>query len=38
VLGKETVADDVAAITREIARRRIPGALIVPAGILDASK
>jgi phosphonopyruvate decarboxylase len=38
VLGKETVADDVAAITHEIAKRRIPGALIVPAGILDASK
>jgi hypothetical protein len=37
VLGKETVAADVKAITKEIASRRVPGALIVPEGILDAS-
>ncbi len=38
VLGKDTVADDVAALTREIDRRKVPGGLIVPAGILDASR
>jgi phosphonopyruvate decarboxylase len=38
VLGKDTVADDVAALTKEIDRRRVPGGLIVPAGILDASR
>lgn len=38
VLGKDTVAEDVAALTREIDRRRVPGGLIVPAGILDASR
>ena len=37
VLGKDTVAADVAAITAEIAKRKVPGALIVPAGVLDAS-
>jgi sulfopyruvate decarboxylase subunit alpha len=38
VLGKDTVAADVAAVTGDIARRRVPGALIVPEGILDASR
>ncbi len=36
-LGKDTVKADVAAITQEIAKRRVPGALIVPKGVLDAS-
>lgn len=37
VLGKDTVAADVAAITAEIAARKVPGGLIVPEGVLDAS-
>jgi len=37
VLGEETIAEDVAALTKEIDARRVPGALIVPKGILDAS-
>ena len=37
ILSPKTVADDVAAITQEIESRRVPGALIVPKGILDAS-
>lgn len=38
VLRKDAVAEDVAAITQEIARRKVPGGLIVPAGVLDASR
>ena len=38
VLKPDTVAEDVAAITKEIARRKVPGGLIVPAGVLDASR
>lgn len=38
VLSKDTVAADVAAITAEIAQRKVPGGLIVPAGVLDASR
>jgi phosphonopyruvate decarboxylase len=37
ILGADTVAEDVAAITQEIEQRRVPGALIVAKGILDAS-
>ena len=37
VLGADTIEEDVAAITDAIAERSIPGALIVPKGILDAS-
>lgn len=37
VLTAAAVAEDVAAITQEIDKRRVPGALIVPKGILDAS-
>ena len=37
VLSPDTVAEDVAAITQEIDARKVPGALIVPKGILDAS-
>jgi len=38
VLRPEHVAEDVAAITETIAERRVPGALIVSKGILDASR
>jgi phosphonopyruvate decarboxylase len=38
VLRPEAVAEDVRAITQEIDRRRVPGGLIVPAGVLDASR
>ena len=38
ILGANTLAEDVAAITETIAARRVPGALIVPKGILDASQ
>jgi len=38
ILGADTLAEDVAAITETIAARRVPGALIVPKGILDASQ
>jgi sulfopyruvate decarboxylase subunit alpha len=38
ILKPDTIAEDVAAITKEIDERRVPGALIVPKGILDASK
>ena len=38
ILGADTIREDVAAITKEIAERGMPGALIVPKGILDASK
>lgn len=37
VVGKDRVAADVADISAEIERRRVPGALIVAKGILDAS-
>ena len=37
VLSPESIQDDVAAITQAIESRRVPGALIVPKGILDAS-
>lgn len=38
VLGADTIAEDVAAVTGQIDARRLPGALIVPKGILDASR
>jgi sulfopyruvate decarboxylase subunit alpha len=38
VLSPESIAEDVAAITKQIEERGMPGALIVPKGILDASK
>lgn len=37
ILHKDTIAEDVAAITAEIDKRKLPGALIVPKGVLDAS-
>ena len=37
ILSPDTIEEDVAAITREIDERRVPGALIVAKGILDAS-
>jgi phosphonopyruvate decarboxylase len=37
VLTKERVADDVRAITAEVDDRGVPGALVVPEGVLDAS-
>ncbi|MDA1194454.1 MAG: thiamine pyrophosphate-binding protein [Planctomycetota bacterium] len=37
VLSPDSVAADVAAITRAIETKRMPGALIVPKGVLDAS-
>lgn len=37
ILSPDSIDDDVAAITKEIDARRVPGALIVPKGILDAS-
>ena len=37
ILDPDDIATDVAAITKEIADRRVPGALIVAKGILDAS-
>jgi phosphonopyruvate decarboxylase len=37
VLDPEHIAEDVAAITKEIDERKVPGALIVAKGILDAS-
>ena len=37
ILNPETIAEDVAAITKEIDERKVPGALIVAKGILDAS-
>ena len=37
ILSPDTIAEDVEAITNEIEMRRVPGALIVPKGILDAS-
>lgn len=37
VLSADTIDEDVAAITSEIEARQVPGALIVPKGILDAS-
>jgi sulfopyruvate decarboxylase subunit alpha len=37
-LRKDAIAEDVAAITREIATRKTPGALVVSEGILDASR
>jgi hypothetical protein len=38
VLRKEHVSEDVAAITAEVERAKRPGALIVPEGVLDASR
>ena len=38
ILKPETIAEDVAAITKEIDERKVPGALIVAKGILDASR
>ena len=38
VLSPDSIAEDVAAITKQIEERGMPGALIVPKGILDASK
>jgi len=38
ILSPDSIAEDVAAITKQIQERRMPGALIVPKGILDASK
>jgi phosphonopyruvate decarboxylase len=37
VLRRDAVAEDVAALSREIEERRVPGGLIVSKGILDAS-
>ena len=37
ILDPDNIEADVAAITEEIAKRRVPGALIVTKGILDAS-
>ncbi len=37
ILNPDTIAEDVAAITKEIDERKVPGALIVAKGILDAS-
>ena len=37
ILNPETIGEDVAAITKEIEERKVPGALIVAKGILDAS-
>ncbi len=37
ILDPDSIEDDVAAITKEIQARRVPGALIVAKGILDAS-
>jgi phosphonopyruvate decarboxylase len=37
VLRKDAVAEDVREITRAIDARKVPGGLIVPEGILDAS-
>ena len=37
ILSPDTIDEDVAAITKEIDARGMPGALIVPKGILDAS-
>jgi phosphonopyruvate decarboxylase len=37
VLSADGIEEDVAAISRTIDERRVPGALIVPKGILDAS-
>jgi len=37
ILDPQTIAEDVAAITKEIDERKVPGALIVAKGILDAS-
>jgi len=38
VLRADHVAEDVGAITAEVEQRRVPGALIVSKGILDASR
>ena len=38
ILSADTLDADVAAITEEIRTRRVPGALIIPKGILDASQ
>ena len=38
ILDPDTIAEDVAAITKEIDERKVPGALIVAKGILDASR
>lgn len=37
ILSADSIEDDVATITKKITERRVPGALIVPKGILDAS-
>jgi phosphonopyruvate decarboxylase len=37
ILDPDHIEDDIAAITKEIDERRVPGALIVAKGILDAS-
>jgi hypothetical protein len=37
VLSPDTIDQDVAAITAAIDERSVPGALIVPKGVLDAS-
>ncbi|MHC5011437.1 MAG: thiamine pyrophosphate-binding protein [Planctomycetota bacterium] len=38
LLDPSAIDEDVAAITAEIEKRRVPGALIVSKGILDASR
>ena len=37
VLDADTIEEDVATLSETIAARRVPGGLIVPKGILDAS-
>ncbi|MCP5065980.1 MAG: sulfopyruvate decarboxylase subunit alpha [bacterium] len=37
VLGEDTISEDIATITAKIKDKRMPGALIVPKGILNAS-
>ena len=38
ILHPESIAADIAAITKKIDEQKIPGALIVPKGVLDASQ
>jgi sulfopyruvate decarboxylase subunit alpha len=37
VLGSETLEDDLASLSATITARGVPGALVVPRGVLDAS-
>lgn len=38
ILDPESIAEDIAAISAKIDEKKLPGALIVPKGVLDASK